>query len=471
MGLVVAVGVSADPIDLPQLGEPADQVLSPPEEAQISTEVIHELFQADFVIRDPELMQYISDIGWKLAAAGSASPPAFRFFPIPDPGINAAAFPGGVIVVNAGTLIATTSESELAAVMAHEEAHVTQRHAARAINDTQTANIATWAAVLAAILAGAGNPEVVMGALSLGQGINYNRQISYTRANEMEADRIGIRTLASANFDPDAMAGFFSRLEQQTRLYGAGLPEILQSHPVNTTRIAEASERAAEYPKRSYRNSDDYLYMRARATVLISNLPSAPADFFRSKLDRDDAMMSNHYGYAFALDKLGQYNQALQALAPALAAQPRQVHVSLLQANILMDAGRQTEALALFDKLLSTYPNSAPVILQAADALIDAGKGQAARQVMLSHLQALNSSLETSHMLAKAAQATGNLPEAQFQTANYLFEEGDVRGAIEQIDAGLRLASLSADDRARLMARRREIIATLPRGEQSIGRS
>jgi predicted Zn-dependent protease len=146
------------------------------------------------------------------------------------------------------------------------------------------------------------------------------------------------------------------------------------------------------------------------------------------------------------------------------------VHINLLQADILMDSGHQNEALALFDKQLSAYPNYAPAILNYSQALIDAGKGQAARQVMLSHLQALNNSLEASHMLAKAAHATGNLPEAQFQTANYLYEEGDIRGAIEQIDAGLRLSSLSPDDRARLLARRREIIATLPKGEQPIGR-
>jgi predicted Zn-dependent protease len=281
----------------------------------------------------------------------------------------------------------------------------------------------------------------------------------------MEADRVGIRTLASANYNPESMASFFARLEQQTRLYGAGLPELLQTHPVNTTRIAEATERAAEYPKRSYRNSDDYLYMRARTAVLISELPSTAADFFRNKLDRDDASLSNHYGYALALQQMGHYQQALEALAPALAAQPKEIHISLLQANILMDAGHATEALALFDRLVTAYPNFPPVIFDYAQALIDAGKGQAARQALLSHLQALGSSLQTPRMLAKAASAAGNLPEAQFQTANYLFQQGDVRGAVEQIDAGLRLSSLSPDDRARLLARRREIIATLPRGE------
>jgi predicted Zn-dependent protease len=465
VGGLIGLAAAADPIDLPQLGNPADLALSPAEEAQIGARIVHQLYAEDDIIRDDEVTQYLTDVGWKLAAAGTASPPNFRFYLIRDPRINAFALPGAYIGVNAGTLIATTDESELAAVMAHEEAHVTQRHIARSINDTQTADIATWAAVLAAIIAGSANPDVVMSALALGQGINYNRAISYTRANEMEADRIGIRTLADAGYDPAAMADFFARLEQQTRLYGAGLPEILQTHPVNTTRIAEANERAAAYPRRHYSDSSDYLYMRARTAVLISELPNTAADYFRSKLATDNGVLAAHYGYAMALQQLGRYTQALNALAPVLAAQPRQVHVNLLQAGILMDAGRQNEALSLYAKVVSTYPNYPPAILECAQAQIDAGKGQMARQTLLTHLQALGNTMETYHMLAKAAAAVGNLPETQFQTANYLFEQGDVRGAVEQIDAALRLSSLSADDRARLLARRREIIATLPRGQ------
>jgi predicted Zn-dependent protease len=470
-GAAVLTTAAAAPIDLPQMGEPADLALSPAEEARIGSQIVHELYRADDVIQDAEVSQYLTSVGWKLAAAGGSNPPPFHFYLIRDPRINAFALPGAHIGVNAGTIVTTTEESELAAVMAHEEAHVTQRHIARSINDTQAADIATWAAVIAAIIAGSANPNVVMGALALGQGVNYNRAISYTRANEMEADRIGIRTLAAAGFNPNSMADFFARLEQQTRLYGAGLPEILQTHPVNTTRIAEASERAAEYPKRAYPSSLDYLYMRARTVVLISDLPGSAADFFRSRIAGDTAAQANHYGYALALAQMGRYPQALDALAPVLAIQPRPVYASLLQADILMNSGRQPDALAIYGRTLNAFPNYPPAIYENAQALIDAGKGEAARQVLLSHLQALGNNLETYRLLAQAASAVGNMPEAQFQTANYLFEQGDVRGAVEQLDAGLRLSSLSPDDRARLLARRREIIATLPRGELPVDRS
>jgi predicted Zn-dependent protease len=414
------------------------------------------------IVRDPELSEYLKSLGWKLAAAGTPNPPDFHFYVIADPRINAFALPGGFIGMNAGTIIAAQSESELAAVLAHEEAHVTQRHIARELNRPKTADIATWAAVLAAIIAGSANPNVVMGALSLGQGLNYNREISYTRANEMEADRIGIRTLVQAGFNPYAMADFFERLEQQTRLYGAGLPEILQTHPVNTTRIAEATERAAEYPKRSYVDSVSFQLMRARTRVLIADTASAAADWFRSRIDKGDASLENRYGYAYALTQAGRYEPAIQALKPVLEAYPRQPQPALLQAEILMSLHRSADAMAVYRKTLAANPNYPPAILENARSLIDAGSPEAARQLMLAHLQAIEDSLETHKLLAQAASATGNTAEAQFQTADYLFRQGDARGAIEQIDAALRLTSISADDRARLLARRREIISTIP---------
>jgi predicted Zn-dependent protease len=469
VALLTTLTAAADPIDLPQMGEPADLALSPADEARIGTEVVHEMYREDIVVRDPEVTEYLSSLGWRLAAAGTPNPPPFHFYLIGDPRINAFALPGGHIGMNAGTVIAASAESELAAVLAHEEAHVTQRHIAREINNTQAADIATWAAVLAAIIAGSANPNVVMGALSLGQGINYNRQISYTRANEMEADRIGIRTLANAGFNPNSMADFFQRLEQQTRLYGAGLPEILQTHPVNTTRIAEATERAAEYPKRSYSDSIAFQLMRARTRVLISNPPGSAADWFRSRIEKGDASAENRYGYAYALSESGHYAQALDTLQPLLKAYPKQPEVALLQADILMSLHRNADAMAIYNKTVAANPNYPPAILENAQALIDAGSAEAARQLMLAHLQAIEHHIETSHLLAQAASATGNVAEAQFQTANYLFAQGDARGAIEQIDAGLRVSNISADDRARLLARRREIIGTLPRGQLSPG--
>lgn len=452
-------------IDLPQLGNPADVALSPADEVLIGKQVVAELYHYDYVLEDLELQEYLSAIGWRLAANGSDTPPPFNFYVIADPRINAFALPGAHIGFNAGTILSAQSESELASVLAHEEAHVTQRHAARGENDNQVATLATWAAVLAAILAGSANPNVIIGALSLGQGINYNRQVSYTRQNEFEADRIGIRTLYASGFDPTAMAGFFARLEQQTRLYGSQLPEILQTHPVNTTRIAEATERAAQYPKRTVKDSPEFVFMRARTRVLISDAPNAIMGFYAGEMAAKDTP-ENRYGYALTLSRVSRYEEAQRVLAPLLVGSfSRQININLLQADILMGLGDTTDAFAVYDRTLEMYPHFAPAILEYANALVIAGKPEEARSVVLSHEQSLGTRIDTFKILAQAARASGNTAEAQYQTAEYQYRRGELRSAIEALNAGLRVASITTQDRARLAAKRQELLSSIPREE------
>ena len=452
-------------IDLPQIGNPADTALSPAEEVRIGKQIASELYHYEYVIEDDLLSEYLASIGWKLAANGSEKPPQFNFLLIADSRINAFALPGAYIGVNAGTVLASTNESELASVMAHEEAHVTQRHAARSENDDKTANIATWLAVIAAIIAGSANPNVVLGALSLGQGITYNRQVSYTRGNEFEADRIGIRTLAASGYDPNAMAGFFAKLEQQTRLYGNQLPEILLTHPVNTTRIAEALERAAQYPKREVRDPLDFGLMRARIRVILADPVGDAIGFFSGEIGAGRDTPENRYGLALALESQGQHEQAYAALAPLIEANPRQVTVRLLEGEILIGEGKKSEGLSVFEKTLAQVPRFPPAIFAYADALTNAGKPDQARQVLISHEQALGTRMDTYRLLSAAARAAGNTAEAQYQQAIYLVHRGDLRGALQQLNAGLRVASISQPDRARLTAKRLEILDSIPHEE------
>ena len=453
------------PLDLPDLGNPADLAISPREEEEISRQVAAELYYFNYVIEDVEVGEYLSTLGWRLAAFGTEKPPEFRFFMIADPRINAFALPGGYIGMNAGLMLAAGSESEVASVMAHEQAHVTQRHAARGQDQGEVETIATWLAVLAAIIAGSANPNVVIGALSIGQGINYNRQVSYTRANEYEADRVGIRTLAAAGFDPNGMASFFAKLDQQTRLYGNRLPEILLTHPVNTTRIAEAQARATQYQKREVKNSADFELMRARIRVLMSETPSEVGAFFQGELDGGKVTPENQYGLAMAYAAQGLYAEAEAAMTPLLKENIKSASIPILQARILIGRDRTGEGLALLKKTLDNLPRFPPAILSYADALITAGEPAEARRVLLSHEQALGTRIETYRLLSAAAKAQGNIAEAQYQQGVYHYARGDVRSALQQLNAGLRVAGISTSDRSRLSAKRQEILEEIPKDQ------
>ena len=458
-----AQGNSSSGVELPELGEPADLTLSPAQEARIGDEVASELYRGDYQINDVELSDYITSMGWRLAAKGTPNPPKFRFFVIGDPRINAFAVPGGVIGINAGLMLYADNESELAGVIGHEQAHVTQRHLARTSNDTSAANLATWAAVLAAIIAGSGNPDVILGGLAIGQSVNYQREVNYTRAHELEADRIGIRTMADAGYDPEGMATFFGKLEQQSRLYNSQLPDILRTHPVNTVRISEARSRAAQIGKVNVKPNPEFALMKARTIVLMANSPTAAIDEMASRLRSTDKSSGTQYGYAMALFNAGRAADALAALAPVVAALPRQLNVNLLQAQLLIATGKQAEGLALLDKTTALNPRSAPALLIQARALLDAGQPLEARQLLLSHDQAHGEIPETHRLLSEASSQLKNVGDAQYEMANYELARGDLRAALSQVDAGLRLSSLAPQDRARLQSQREQLIAQIPK--------
>lgn len=466
--LVIASGsagaTSTAALDLPQIGEPADNTLSPAQEKQLGGRVVAELYHEGYTIDDPQLSDYINAIGFQLAGASATKPPPLTLFMVQDPRINAFALPGGYIGVNAGTLLAADNESELAGVLGHEMAHITQRHIARAAEDTEVSTIATWLAVIAAIIAGSSDPDVVMGALAIGQGINYQRQVSYTRAHEQEADRIGIQTMAAAGFDPDGMASFFGKLQQEARLYGNGIPEILLTHPLSTNRMAEAQARAAELGKGKPKHQDsiEFGLMRARARVLSAEMPGEALDYFDREIKSGHDTLENRYGLAFAQEMQSQIVAAMQTLAPLVERYPKQANIQMLQAELLAQNGRQDAALTAYERMLQLYPRYAPAMLAYAEALMNAGQANAARQYLLSHDQAQGTQMATYKLLAQAARESGNLAESAYQMGTYLFLRGDPGAALAQIDAGLRLPDLTPQERSRLVAKRSEVRNALP---------
>jgi predicted Zn-dependent protease len=140
-------------------------------------------------------------------------------------------------------------------VIAHEIAHVTQRHIYRAYEASSRMSLPAAAAMIAAIIVATQAPDVGIGALSAIQAGSIQMQIDFTRSNEQEADRFGLKTLARAHFDPRSMPVFFERLQQASRYYGAGAPEFLRTHPVTASRIADTRGRAETYPYRQVPDS------------------------------------------------------------------------------------------------------------------------------------------------------------------------------------------------------------------------
>jgi beta-barrel assembly-enhancing protease len=257
---------------LPEMGTAAQAALSLEDENQIGRMVMRNLREAGMVLDDPEVHEYIQSLGLRLSSLAQDGNRNFNFFVVRDPAINAFALPGGHVGIHSGLMLETRNESELAGVLAHEVAHVTQRHIARGLEAQSRTNLMSTAAVLAAILVGAvggGSSDVTMGAITAAQNMAAQAGINFTRDNEYEADRIGIGVLASAGFDPNAMPAFFDTMFRRTQLGPDRVPELLRTHPVTSNRIAESKDRALQYPPVNPRDSLSYALMKERIRVLL----------------------------------------------------------------------------------------------------------------------------------------------------------------------------------------------------------
>src|SRR5919106_6222188 len=289
---------------LPDLGGGGDAGLAPQVERRIGESIMRDIrFREPAYLDDPEIADYLAVLGGRLTQKAAGARMDFEFFAMRDHTINAFALPGGFIGVHTGLISAAESESEVAAVLAHEVAHVTQRHIARMLGQQQQMQLPMLAALAAAILLGRSRPDLASGAAAAASGAAVQTQLSYSRDYEREADRIGFQALEAAGFDVSAMATFFEKLQRGMRVADDGtVPGYLRTHPVTTERIADAQNRSSSLPYKQHLDSPEFQLVRAKLRAEAGDARDAVAHFQALVRDRGYASESAaRYGLAAAL--------------------------------------------------------------------------------------------------------------------------------------------------------------------------
>jgi predicted Zn-dependent protease len=263
---------------LPDLGGAGDNSISPQTERRLGESIMRDIrFREPSYIDDPELSEYLGNLGARLTRVSGARQD-FEFFVLRDPTINAFALPGGFVGVHTGLINSADTESELASVLSHEIAHVTQRHIARMFGQQQQMQMPLMVALAAAILLGRSRPDLGSGAAAALQAGAVQTQLSYSRDYEREADRVGIQGLEAAGFDTRAMAVFFEKLQRSSRVSDDGtVPGYMRSHPVTSERIADAQNKAANYPYRQHVDSPEFYLVRAKLRAEAGEARATPA--------------------------------------------------------------------------------------------------------------------------------------------------------------------------------------------------
>jgi predicted Zn-dependent protease len=445
--------------NLPDIGSPASATISTSDEYRLGSQIMRSLRDQKAVMEDPEVTEYLQALGSRLAAQAPDTNQRFTFFPVNEGTINAFALPGGFIGVNYGTVLASRNESELAGVVGHEVAHVTQRHMARTFHAQSSQGIAQTAAILAAILIGAMTGGSGMeGAIAIAQGAAAQQQVNFTRANEYEADRVGIGFVAGAGFDPNGMAAFFEAMSRHEGLAGQYVPEMIQSHPVNSNRIAEARGRAAQYdhPKS---NPDSATYECIRERLRVLSMPKDPqvAERYAQDTKNFKGTLGQRYGYALALMQAGKNQDAAKILSDLVVEHENLtlLHSALAQAEV--DGGLENDGIATFAKANALFPRNVALTVRYAQALMKASRPKEAHSLLLDLFNNEVPTPDQIQLTALAASAAGDMGDAYFYMSEYHISTGDLQLAMQQLQLALAAPNLTTVQRQRFQARMDEI--------------
>jgi predicted Zn-dependent protease len=445
----------ADDLNLPDLGSPADAILSASNEKRLGHAIMRDIRRSGKVVEDPIRNEYVNEIGNRIAAQTNEGEHEFTFFIIDDPRVNAFALPGGYIGIHSGLLEATRSEDELAGVLAHEIAHVTQRHIARAIHANSRQSILSTAIMLGALVAGvaSGNSDVVQAGTMVAQGAAMQQQINFTRSNEYEADRIGIASLADAGFDPYGMASFFDVLGRQNlRRPDERTPEFLRTHPVTTARVAEARNRARSYDLVRSDDSIGYQIARIRTVVTRFNTSKEAVAYFerRTYANQNDA---ERYGRALAYYRDKSFFKALDVFEILLEKDPKIIPYHIALGNTLVSLRKYDKASDVFEHALGLFPRNVPLVVAYAERLLELDKPDYAHTLLLDLLNNVPPTPDQVHLIARAASAAGESAESYYYLSEHRFMLGDLDGGIGFLQRALNVPEIEEIQRIRFEAR------------------
>ena len=436
-----AAGEDAQP-RLPTLGDASSGVVSTVAERELARAALRQIRAGAPTVDDPILKYYVQVNVQRLAEHSALATPVLATVLIDSPQINAFAVPGGVVGINLGLFLHARDESEYSAVVAHELAHLSQRHYARQL-EAQRA-LAPWrlAGLLAGIAIGAaGGGDAGMAALLGAESWVEGETLRFSRAREQEADRIGLHALVDAGLDPAGMARMFGRMRQAFR-YVAKPPEFLLTHPLTETRIADAESQAARFANKTLEPSWDYQFMRARAQVHYAESPRQALAEARARRGGGDA---DKYALAVAFARAGRLEEAADSTAVLRGRHPDSLLMVATHADALVKSGRVDAALALLTRQLAINPDNEPLTLLRAQALTADGRPEEAVAALREHVRVVPHDPDVWVLLAETAGLAGDTVGVHRARAEYFALVGAHGKAIAHLGYARRLLARDED--------------------------
>jgi|TARA_B100001093_G_scaffold238284_1_gene228295 predicted Zn-dependent protease len=424
-------------LDLPELGDRVSGAVSYDEEKIIGKEFLKQIYSQAPLINDPLIQEYTELLTYKLSEYSNVKNRKFTVLLIDDASLNAFAAPGGVIGVNGGLFLNADNEGQFSSVMAHELAHLSQRHFARNVLSSKDNSIGSSLTILSSIVLAliTNNPN----AIAVGPALLQTQSLRYSRLFEKEADRVGFANLVRAGYNPKSMGEMFENMNDLKRLSGETPPEFLLTHPLSSSRINDAMN-AAEGIDANNTKSDslEYSFIRSRLKVLYEKIPAKSLRYFDSKIKQDKSD-ANIYGLALAHALSNNFNESIRLINILINKYPRNLFLSTSKIEILTKAEEFNKALNIADTMLKISPNNYPLSVSKAKLFLEMKNFQESEKIIRNQLIRRNDDPQLWLLLSQIQRGGRNIIGYHQSRAEYYLLLGQNEEALSQLEFALNL--------------------------------
>lgn len=445
--------------DLPLLGDASSSLFSLQQEYTLGRAWLMAFRSQVETVYDPLLEDYLEELTYRLATHSDLRDRRLQVVVVKNRTLNAFAVPGGVIGIHNGLVMEAETEAQLASVLTHELAHLSQRHFARGVEAQKRNAIPAMAGLLAGIIiAATQGGDAGIATIQASQAAALQSQLRYSRLHEQEADREGMETMVDAGMDPHAAAAMFQHMLEATRFSGGRPPEFLLTHPVTESRITDAKNRARQYDRVMYTDNLVYQLMRARVETSFYDNKKAAVDAFAARADeRSRHPDAVQYGLALALTANGDYQKAQQRLDPLLRASPRLLAYQVAQGELLLASGQYLQAHDYLAKALALSPGNHPLTMLLADTLLKMNQPHRAEELLAEHSRRRPYDPNVWYQLAESHGLAGNIIGVHEARAEFFVLNGVLDKAARQLSYALPLLEQDHIKRAKVEERIRQI--------------
>jgi len=456
--LATSKQASANDIKLPMLGDTTSGIVSLQQEHELGRAWLKMFRSRVATLNDPLMQDYIENLIYRLASHSELMDRRLELIVINNPTMNAFAVPGGVVGVHTGLFLYAENEAQLSSVLAHELAHLSQRHFARNLANRKASSYTTMAGMLVGlILAATVGGDAGMAAMTMTQASAIDSGLRFSRQYEQEADRLGIDTLYRADMDPNAVPAMFERMLGATR-YGRRPPEFLLTHPLSEKRVADARGRTSKLPVRYYPDNLDYHLIRTRALIAIDGNAQRSINRFNNEIQGHSlSTEAATYGLALAQSAAGRHQKAHKTLQSLLDKSPQRFIYQFSAIELDRASEDFKQAFAGIDKLSRNYPNSYPLKAELAETLLQNRQYAKSEQVLEKLSRQRPYDPDVWFELAETSGLAGNIPGVHIARAEYYMLTGVFNKAREQLIYAKRLVRQDFKQTAMIDQRLRDL--------------